>query len=207
MKKTDTNFTKVTIVMLIITMLALIALSGTYAKYTTTVSNEGSVVVAQWNFGGEINGSMDESATFNLADTMTKSIDAENLSAGVVAPGTEGDFQVMMYSESEVATEYVLTITPHQDSGELPENLVFNITDSNGNTTPLELIPAGTDAEAIPAYKLDGVLSAGDSIEETLTIDWEWPYESGNDEADTIAGYDAHTLVFDVSITGTQVAI
>lgn len=207
MKKTDTNFTKVTIVMLIITMLALIALSGTYAKYTTTVSNEGSVVVAQWNFGGEINGSMDESATFNLADTMTKSIDAENLSAGVVAPGTEGEFQVMMYSESEVATEYVLTITPHQDSGELPENLVFNITDSNGNTTPLELIPAGTDAEAIPAYKLDGVLSAGDSIEETLTIDWEWPYESGNDEADTIAGYDAHTLVFDVSITGTQVAI
>ena len=207
MKKSDTNFTKVTIVMLIITMLALIALSGTYAKYTTTISNEGSVVVAQWNFAGEINGSIDETATFNLADTMTKSIDENNLAAGVVAPGTEGQFQILMYSESQVATEYSLTITPHQDSGVLPTNLTFSITDSNGNTTPLELVPAGTDEEAKIAYELTGTLKAGDMIEENLTIDWAWPYDSGNDETDTADGIDAHILKFDISITGTQVAI
>lgn len=203
-KTTNLNFNKVTIIMLIVTMIALIALSGTYAKYTTTTSGTGSVVVAKWAFDASIAGEQGTNLTVNLYDTMTTTPDTTKLSADRVAPGTKGSFAIEMSSNSEVGTNYTIAITPQ--SGTLPGNIVFKCTGLDGNENVLNLTPAEGETQT-PSYEVTGTIDAGTTQAGTVKISWEWPYDSNDDIQDTQDGIEAPTCLFDIAITGTQVTI
>ena len=83
---------------LLITVIALIVVAGTYAKYTSSATGSSSAVVAKWDIkagkSGEevsITGS-NSTVAFNLFDTIKNEDGTEETDVvdGKIAPGTSG---------------------------------------------------------------------------------------------------------------------
>ena len=92
----------------------------------------------------------------------TKNISGEEYK--LVAPGTEGSFDIKLVNTSEVGVNFNISLG---EIVNLPENIKF-YKDENYQT---ELIP-GTSV-------ITGSLKANDSKGLNVKIYWKWPYESG----------------------------
>lgn len=191
MKKIIKN---VSLILLIILLGITFIIKGTHSKYINSVTGNGETEVAKWKFN--VNGETEQIETIKLIDTYSE----DTLSNGKIAPGTKGSFDLIIdATESEVGVEYNVDFKNEVNK---PMNLKF--TYGNQELDNLE------DCEQY----LSGIIDSNDNNKiRILTINWEWPYETGNQEStinqndniDTNDGINALDYTFDVVVTGTQV--
>ena len=182
-------------IVLLITLVAIILVSGTYAKYTSSATGSDSATVAKWSIKlGENDMTKSKTFSVNLFDTVADTKDAvyttENpeadtdVKAGkLIAPGTYGKFTLAeLTNESEVNAEYSVTYKI-ENTGNVP--LEFS---KDGNSW-------STDIESIKTDKVSLPMKSGDSATavKTPTVYWRWTFtddsnEATRDEKDTNLG-------------------
>lgn len=181
-----------------VAVLSLTLVSGTWAKYTSSVTASSTARVAKWSW--EINDvNTTESFTFNLFET-AKVFDTDGNaeadvtsadSAVVIAPGTKGSINLKIENISEVTGKVVAEFAVTKPAT-LKLNYKFSIVGTD-LTSAVEETTSGN----VTTYKvtLPNNLAARTGTE-TLTFAWEWPFEvgaddseiAGNDEIDTALG-------------------
>lgn len=160
---------------IILTIIALIATSGTYAKYTSSITTEEATgYVAKWSV--KVNGSdiaTSENIEFNIFDD-ENILDEKggvatdgDVASGKIAPGTTGMVEFEILNESEV-------------------NIMYSIkfTETNNSSIPIEY--SIDDENYYNASGLTNALNAnpnkiGMGASDTVTLHWRWAYESEND--------------------------
>ena len=205
--KKDNRTVKFAIIVLALTMIALILVAGTYAKYTSSGSGTDSVKVAKWSFkvGDKDITTATESFTFDLFKTIKDSDGNANetdVKAGkIIAPGTSGEFSFDVENTSEVNAKYSLSYTVTND-GNIP--VEFSVDD-------------GPWVSALDSKNVtDKAIAMG--VKETVKVKWRWAYEGGSstnfktsqtDNTDTALGVTAqgtaNTLTVKIDASATQV--
>lgn len=177
----------------ILIILALCSGGYTYAKYKSTVKGDGVLDVAKWSF--KVGGKTDRIETITLKDT----VDVKKLVNGKVAPGTSGTINIEVDATgAEVGVDYVVKFLNEQNK---PTNLIFMYNNQKYKTLQ-ELNEV-----------IKGTINADENIKKkTVTVTWEWPYESTSDiaksdEVDTKCGIANLNYTFDIQVTGIQKAI
>ena len=201
MKKKNYNSIKIFAILLLLVMLVLMLIVGTYAKYTTEIEGSDSSVVAKWAW--QINDSdvskSDTEFAFNLFDTIKDTADGNNetdVKATKIAPGTKGSFEIKVENLSEVNAYYNLTL--NETKGQDVSN------------AKIEYSIIGTDeatdwTTAINTFNLTNTLLNMETGSKTLTVYWRWAYSPSvtQDDADTTVGFVAANSVSDVNKTIT----
>lgn len=185
------------IVLLVIAIVAiLLSFAGgqAYAKYMSKVTGQGTADIASWNF--KVNENEEKLQTIALKSTINNSTLVNNK----IAPGTEGEFQIKLDATgSEVGISYIIKF---ENESQKPQNLKFIY---NGNT-----YNSLTELQK----ELVGTINANNECKiKTLTIGWNWKYETGNSEKeiskndliDTQNAKQMSNYSFDVIVSGTQV--
>lgn len=186
---------KIVLVIIAIILIMLAFLGGNaYAKYMSKVTGQGTADIASWNF--KVNEKEDRIQTISLKSTVNNS----SLVNNKIAPGTEGSFQIKLDATgSEVGINYIIKF---ENESEKPTNLKFTYNNNTYNSLT-ELQEA-----------LTGTINANEKNKiTTLTIGWNWKYETGNslqqigtnDVVDTQDAKKINNYTFDVSVSGTQV--
>lgn len=179
-----------------VTLVGIVAgvfINNTFSKYINKVSGDGETEIAKWSF--KVNQETEEFATIKLADTYDKT----TLLNGKIAPGTKGSFDLIIdATNSEVGVRYEVDFLEETNK---PTNLIFK----SGNKTVSTI-------EELESVLTDTINADDTNKVRTLTINWEWPYEtttsntiSSNDKIDTDEGLQALDYSFKVVVTGTQV--
>jgi len=191
MKKS--NIKKFTILGASIVLLSgSILLGGSLAKYITQVEGGGNADIAKWNFNVTSDG--ETLSTIKLTDSIHQNVRSEK-----IAPGTNGSFEIELdASSAEVSLDYKIEFLNEQNK---PTNLKFSYEGTTTNNLK--------DLENL----LKGEFLVDDTNKnKVLTINWEWPFETGttedeikaNDETDTTEGKTANSYTFDIQVTATQ---
>ena len=186
---------KAVIIIAILVAIVLSFIGGqTYSKYVTEVRGDGTAQIATWDF--KVNGQKEEVQTISLGSTY----DNSTLVNGKIAPGTEGNFQIIVDATgSDVGIDYKIKFS---DETTKPANLKFYYQEVEYNSI-LELGEA-----------LSGTINADDENKsKTFDIKWKWNYETGsnpteiasNDKIDTQNAQEITNYEFDVIVSGTQV--
>lgn len=186
---------KAVIISTILVAIILSFIGGqTYSKYVTEVRGDGTAQIATWDF--KVNGQKEEVQTISLGSTY----DSSTLVNGKIAPGTEGNFQIIVDATgSDVGIDYKIKFS---DETTKPTNLKFYYQEVEYNSI-LELGDA-----------LSGTINADDENKaKTFDIKWKWNYETGsnpteiasNDKIDTQNAQEITNYEFDVIVSGTQV--
>ena len=200
MKKKNYNSIKIFAILLLLVMLVLMLIVGTYAKYTTEIEGSDSSVVAKWAW--QINDTdvskSDTEFSFNLFDTI-KDTDGNNetdVKTTKIAPGTKGGFEIKVENLSEVNANYNLTLkeTKGQDVSDAKIEYSIIGTDEAKDWT--------TD---INTFNLTNTLLNMETGSKTLTVYWRWAYSPSvvQDDADTTVGFVAANSASDVGKTIT----
>lgn len=177
-QKKSTSLVVLVVLLLIVTIASVILATYAWAKYTTTLpESSATAVTAKWNVNGE-------SSDLTWSKTFTHVV------ASKLAPGTNGTIPVTFgINDTEVDVKYTITLVSVENK---PTNLKF-YTDS----TKTKEATVGGDVYT-------GTITVGGADFEGA-IYWDWPYESGNDEADTKDGEAAKTMTVKIQIEATQV--
>ncbi len=186
---------KAVVIIAILVAIILSFVGGqTYSKYVTEVRGDGTAQIATWDF--KVNGQKEEVQTISLGSTY----DSSTLVNGKIAPGTEGNFQIIVDATgSDVGIDYKIKFS---DETTKPTNLKFYYQEVEYNSI-LELGDA-----------LSGTINANDENKsKTFDIKWKWNYETGsnpteiasNDKIDTQNAQEITNYEFDVIVSGTQV--
>lgn len=171
---------KMILITLLIAMIALVLVLGTYAKYTSSASGSDTARVAKWSFivgGNDI--VAENTFTFDLFKTI-KDTDGKDetdvISANadrVIAPGTSGSFDLVLENKSETSAKYSVTYTV-TNTESIPVQFSVNGTDWKDNIEDLNISTNDTDT------KLDA-----NNGTKTITIQWRWAYENTKENATT----------------------
>ena len=109
---------KMILITLLIAMIALVLVSGTYAKYTSSASGSDTARVAKWSFTvGGTDIVAENTFTFDLFKTIKDTdgkTETDVVSANadkVIAPGTSGSFDLVLENKSETSAKYGITYT------------------------------------------------------------------------------------------------
>lgn len=179
--------------LLVAVLMTTCAISGTFAKYTSTTTGTGTARVAKWAF--VVNGDpIAETFTFELIDTLYEDdgVTAEtDVKGKLLAPGTAGSFDIVLENESEVTAKYELTLT--ETITGLPGTVAaadFPVVYSTDNAH------WSTDITNAVA---SGLINYGDSA--TITVYWRWAFD-GNDTIDTALGTAGNV---EVTVTATVI--
>lgn len=185
---------------LVVALVLLIFLVGyTFAKYYSEIKGGGNGTIAKWSFVA--NNSKDTIQTISLVDT------AKNVSLveGKIAPGTKGSFDIVIDATgSEVGVDYEVNVAEETN---LPTNLLYKVTVDGKTSETYSSLTELADAEL--TGNLDTI---NGNFSKTITVEWEWPYETINengvtegDAADLIDGTkDNLNYEFVLQIIGTQ---
>lgn len=103
----------------------------------------------------------------------------------VIAPGTESSYSFALNNNGDVALDYSLEIEAYLSDNvdEIP--VVARLYDYKENYL------LGSDSEWEKVTELNGTKDSGVLKADyhcTYTLDWQWPFESGDDEFDTMLG-------------------
>ena len=191
-------------------MVALVSLSlvsGTWAKYTSTVSGSSAARVAKWdvvytdNATNDTSGAVDtQTINFDIFGTIKDSNGSteNNVATGtnetLIAPGTKGEFQFSIRNDSEVNAKYSIDFELPTELANLP--LVWSVVVSGNQTGSYDTFPADvTDVQFNMTHEV------------IYVITWEWPYETtpNTDAADTQHGIAPVSGSATIKITFTQV--
>ena len=221
-------------VMLMLCLITTCAISGTFAKYTTSNDATDSARVAKWGVGIAITASTegeDEVFVNEYAkdasgfDGITNTV--VHASEDLVAPGTTGEITIVLTGAPEVAFDFQVAVDITSDVV-VPKNTDVGDTSvlaADYNPVKFTLKKDGvvvTGAEKITLAELETKLEALSGAKQandttfaaTYTITWEWAF-SGNDYADTYLGNvaagtvtDANTktnIEFEITVSATQI--
>lgn len=201
--KKENKLTKFISFVLLITIIALILVAGTYAKYTSTATGSDTATVAKWDIKAGVEGSelsitgSNSTVAFNLFDTILDSAETADtaetdVSEGMIAPGTRGKFELSVKNDSEVNAAY--TVNFELVDTELPE----------GTTLPLEFkVNDGNWTSSLDSVAATA-LNMGES--NIATVQWRWAYESTTGDAnDTTLGINKPDLNVKATLVVTQV--
>lgn len=175
---------KIIMYLILITNITLIAISGTYAKYTSTGSTERAYAnVAKWNvLVNDVNlNAGDMQIEFDLFDciydsdgtsyeTDVKTINLSNEPSGdypaewTIAPGTSGNATITIKNESNVNVDYKVQFT---ESNEFLVPIEYSL----DNNTFYKI----HDIEQI-INAMTNKITYGDS--ETINIYWRWQFDN-----------------------------
>lgn len=182
-------------VLAITMMFTMCFIGGTFAKYTSSATGTADVGVAAWDIKvGGTNIATTDTFTFDLFDTIKDSNGTDNendmnpVDGTIIAPGTSGNFAIVIKNDSQVNATYAIDFTV-----------------TNANNIPVQFSLDGTTWETdindldVPATAIDMGANA------TVTVQWKWPFD-GDDGVDTALGK-AHTatLKVDAKVIATQV--
>lgn len=180
-------------------VLSLTLVSGTFAKYTSTVTGKDSAAVAKWAFQyGNNEGALTDidlvstkEISFNLFDTIldTNGDTETDVAANKIAPGTKGSFQFVVKNTSEVNATFDLTL--ELTGAQVPFQYTIQVDEGAASSASTTLPMLNNQAINMNAST-------------TITITWEWPFE-GNDETDTTLGIEASTVTIKATIVFVQV--
>ena len=156
---------------------------GTMAKYATVVTGSATATVAAWSF--KANGDDTTMTRIDLGSTANRaSYDKDTIKEGVIAPGTEGSFEIVVDGTgSEVGIDYILVIS---DSSSLPSNLKFTV---------------GNDEYTLGS-EMKGEIPYSASMNKTVSVKWKWPIDTPQDKNDN--DYKGSTFTLNITVTGTQ---
>ena len=177
------------------------SVSGTYAKYTSKATGTDSARVAKWSFTvGDKDIATTDTFTFDLFNTTYTNVKSAN-SDNVIAPGTEGSFDIVLTNESEVTAKYEIDYEV-TNTANIP--VEFSIDGGQIWTTSLADVAASEATTMNP-----------DSSEATIKVQWRWAFEgtgsenfktAQTDETDTEFGKAAaSTITVSAKVTATQV--
>ena len=206
---------KITCLTLFVSVIALLLVAGTYAKYTSSATGSDTATVAKWDIKAgvkdnelSITGS-NATVTFNLFETILDEdgttendvVKDENGKVVKIAPGTSGIFELSIVNDSEVNTEY--SITFEIDDSKLPEGtslpLEFKVGDGNWTSSLSEVSTTSLgmdDKDTIDVHE-------GSAI---VKVQWRWVYESiTGDSNDTTLGINAPEIEVNATLTVSQV--
>ncbi len=157
--------------LLVITLITSCFVSRTFAIYSSSVTKNVSANIDKWMFTVNDKDISKETFTFSLFDESAAGKD-------VIAPGTSGDFELVLNNVSDIPANY---------------NVSFDI---QNNGVPIEFsLDNGSYLDNIAEQS--GVLAALNGTR-TIKIDWKW--ERGNaPTSNTLYGKQ-------VSVTATVVA-
>lgn len=159
---------RVMAVLSVVMMFTICFVGGTFAKYTSSGSNSDSATVAKWSFKvGETDIATSNSFTFDLFKTIQDSNGTDNetdinpTDGTIIAPGTQGSFELVLKNVSQVnatyAIDYTVTNTNH-----IP--VKFSVDGGAHWTDDLADVPATQIAHT------NGIA--------TITVQWKWVYET-----------------------------
>ena len=219
MRRENNKVVRFAIIVLALTMVALILVSGTYAKYVSQATATSNARVAKWEF--EVNdvniaSTTPQTLTINLFETIKDTTDAEEVGSAeadvkagtaeqaIIAPGTSGEFTISLENKSEVTAKASIT---------------FGLTTS----LPLEFKVGSGDWTAASSFtgdaaKVDIDTLAMETGTSSTTVQWRWKYNAGaisegkstedatQDAADTALGIaGTATAAVEVTVVATQV--
>lgn len=224
------NFTiKAAVLMLALVLITSCFVGGTFAKYVTSGSGSDTARVAKFGVTVTAHGTMfaKEYATDDQAvvGTITKSVVSSNDKDNLVAPGTKGDMAKMTLTGTpEVAVKVTYDATNKVSLGDNWKDadgkfycpLVFKIKNADGTNTVIPGTGYNTAAlleseivKAINGYsKVYGpntnLAAQGD---DSLTVSWEWPFETGKDDAEKAANNIKDTYLGDQAAEGNAATV
>lgn len=180
---------------LLLVMIALVLVSGTYAKYTSTATGSDSARVAKWAFKVGDTDITSNTFTFDLFKTIKDedgtSDEDDVTGTKVIAPGTSGSFAIVLKNESEVSAKYGIKYTV-----------------TNDNEIPVQFSTDGiTWSNSLTNVEASDTLTklAAKTGTETITVQWKWAYD-GTDAKDLELGKDGTaTISVSAEVTATQV--
>lgn len=207
--------------LLIAVLLTTCAISGTFAKYTTTGTGTDSATVAKWGVKITANGATfantyatnDESVVGTIANSVIG-----GSSAKVIAPGTSGTMVAATISgtpEVAVKVTYKATVT-----------LTGWTVNTDTYYCPLEItVGTGEDAHTYKGTSYESAAKFKEAIETaingysdeyapntnlgtiTVPVSWKWAFEGNDDVKDTaLADLEtAPTIKIEVQVTVTQI--
>ena len=165
-----------------------------YAKYMSKVTGQGTADIASWSF--KVNENEEKMQTISLKSRQNNSTLLNNK----IAPGTDGEFQIKLDATgTDVGINYAIKF---ENETRKPTNLKFTYDGKKYNSL--------SDLQK----DLTGIINADEQEKnKTLTIGWNWKYETGstqqeitaNDLIDTKEAKEINSYTFDIVISGTPV--
>ena len=186
-------------VLAVVMMFTMCFVGGTFAKYTSSATGTDSATVAKWSFKvGETDIATTDTFTFDLFKTIKDSDGINNetemnpVDGSIIAPGTQGSFDLVLKNESQVTAQYAIdyTVTNNND---IP--VKFSV--DGGTTWTNDL----ADVAASDSTKL-----AANSGTTTIKVQWKWDFNGSDDSFDTALGIGGNAvLTVKAEVTATQV--
>lgn len=177
------------IVTVLVALLSLTLVSGTFAKYTSQATGSDSARVAKWSIKvgtTEIANATPQTIIFDLFNTVkdTAGADEADVKVGsgetIVAPGTSGNFELVLTNESEVTAQLALAVDPAETDNNIP--LQFSVDGTNWKDS---LALALADV-AVADLKL-GFTGNSSALptSKTVNVQWRWVFEGTTEGAHT----------------------
>jgi len=197
--------------LMIATMLTTSIVSGTYAKYVTSDSAKDSARVAKFGVTVAASGSLFDTSYENGDGTITV---VSSTDEKVVAPGTKSD-EALTFSisgEPEVSVKVAIDVEYEESTSDVflkAGTYPDMTTDDPGDTFTLnadyhpikytlskgsdKILNGGTmkDLKSALATAVNSNIGSNMELADTLgeySITWEWAFEQGQDQADTLLG-------------------
>ena len=206
--------------LLVAVLLTTCAISGTFAKYTTSETSYDEARVAKWGVTVEVEvegafaTEYDADATHN--DAQSQAIAKTVISSGsdkLLAPGTDGTLATADISgEPEVAVNVTKEATLELEGWTVDSEFYC----------PLVITVDGTAVEGLDYDSADDFIAAVEALlnsnvnyapntdlDASHNVTWEWAFEGNDDAKDTLLGNQAaagsaSTISFELVITVTQ---
>lgn len=176
--KNKKKLSKALMIVLILALLSLILVTGTYSKYITELSGSDSATVAKWawTIGTADIQKGTTTYTFNLFDSILDTVDDQtegHVVSGKIAPGTKGSFEIKIANKSDVDATYAVTFT---ETNPLNANIQYSL---DGQTYVDDISSLNISATEIA--KTNGTASQ--------IVYWQWEFDGD----DTTVGFNAGT--------------
>lgn len=187
--------------LLVLTLLTTCAISGTFAKYTSTSTASDTVRVAKWSFKVGDKDIAKETMVFNLFETIkdTDGTTEEDVKSGkIIAPGTSGEFTISLANLSEVNAKYSIAFAATTTA------IPLEYSTDDGATWKTSIVDLNVTDKDI-AMENDT-----DNDTDSVTVDWRWSFDptvdGWTDEKDTNLGIAAQGANQEITITATITA-
>lgn len=198
-RKRSSMMVRLVAVLAVTMMFTMCFVGGTFAKYTSSGTGTDTATVAKWSFKvGETDIATTDTFTFDLFKTIKDSDGINNetemnpVDGSIIAPGTQGSFDLVLTNASQVTAQYAIdyTVTNNND---IP--VKFSV--DGGTTWTNDL----ADVAASDSTKL-----AANSGTTTIKVQWKWDFNGSDDSFDTALGIGGNAvLTVKAEVTATQV--